>query len=48
MKNANLKSTIINTNNTNNAAIQAYKKQALDKASEEIKKIEEDISEFEK
>jgi len=48
MKNSNIKSIIINTSTTNNVALQAYKKQALDKASEEIKKLEEDIGEIEK
>jgi hypothetical protein len=48
MKNANIKSTTINANTTNNVAIQTYKKQALNKASEEIKKIAQDISELEK
>jgi len=48
MKKANIKSTIINANTTNNVAMQAYKKQALNKASKEIKKLEEDIRELEK
>jgi len=48
MKNANIKSMTINANTTNNVAMQAYKKQALNKASEEIKKLEEDIREIEK
>lgn len=48
MKNANINSTIINANNTNNPTLQSYKKQVLNKTSEEIKKLEEDIREIEK
>jgi len=48
MKKANIKSITINTSATNNVALQDYKKQALNRASEEIKKLEEDIRKIEK
>lgn len=43
-----MNSKIINTGATNNAKLQAYKKAVINKATQEINKIEEDIKNLEK
>lgn len=48
MKNTSVKAKVINTGATNNAKLQAYKKAVIDKATQEINKIEEDIKNLEK
>ena len=48
MKNNSIKSQVININAVNSIKLQAYKKALIDKAIEEIKKIEEDIINLEK
>lgn len=41
------KSKVVNSNVTKNAKLQAYKKAVIDKATQEINKIEEDIKSLE-
>jgi len=47
MKKTSAQSMVINANASNNVALKAYQKQSLNKASEQIKKLEEDIREIE-
>ena len=47
MKNNPIKAKVINVSATNNAKLQAYKKDVTDKATQEINKIEEDIKNLE-
>jgi hypothetical protein len=47
MKNNPIKAKAINVGVANNAKLQAYKKAVLDKATQEINKIEEDIKSLE-
>lgn len=42
-----LKSRVINTGAITNSQVQAYKKMAIEKASKEISKIEEEIKQLE-
>ncbi len=44
---AGLKSRVINAGAKSNAQVQAYKKTAIEKATKEINKIEEDIKSLE-
>lgn len=47
MKKSQTKSTIINAGATNNTAVLAYQRQVINKAAEEIKKLEEVVREIE-
>lgn len=47
IKNNPIKAKAINVGATNNAKLQAYKKAVIDKATQEINKIEEDIKSLE-
>lgn len=48
MKNIPIKTKVVNVGATNSAKLQAYKNAVLDKATQEINKIEEDIKNLEK
>lgn len=47
LENTQIKTRVINTGDKNNAKLQMYKKAVIDKATQEINKIEEDIKIFE-
>lgn len=47
MKNNPIKAKVINVGATDNAKLQAYKKVVIDKATQEINKIEEDVKKLE-
>lgn len=47
MKNNPIKAKTINVSATDSAKLQAYKKAVIDKATQEINKIEEDIKSLE-
>jgi hypothetical protein len=47
MKNNSIKAKVINAGATNNVKLQAYKKAVIDKVTQEINKIEEDIKSIE-
>ena len=47
MKNDPIKAKVINVGATNNSKLQSYKNAVIDKATQEIKKIEEDIESLE-
>lgn len=47
MKNIAIKSAVINANGAKSPAVSAYQRQAINKAAQEIKKLEEDISALE-
>jgi hypothetical protein len=48
MKNIPIKAKVVNAGAVNSTKLQAYKKAVLDKATQEINKIEEDIKNLEK